>query len=151
MADAYALALTLLAARELSERQLRARLTRRQLDPDDINHAINRLKADGTLDDRRVARAMARLESSIRRRGRRRVIQKLRQAGIDGDIAEDAVADVFQDIDEDDLLNQAIDRRLRGKSTRDLDERGRAKIARALVAQGFRLEAILKRLKGSVQ
>jgi regulatory protein len=147
MGDAYTSALELLSARELSEAQLRARLTRRKLDPDDIDAAIARLKQDGTLDDRRVARALARLESGIKRRGRSRVIQKIRQAGIDSGIAEDAVADVFQDIDENELLEQSLDRRLRGRSPRDLDERSRAKIVRGMMAQGFRLEAILKRLR----
>jgi regulatory protein len=147
VADAYTAALTLLSARELSESQLRARLIRRKLAPDDINVAIDRLKADGTLDDRRVARALARMESGIRHRGRARVIQKIRQAGIGADVAEDAVKDIFEDIDEDELLANALDRRLRGKAAGDLDERGRARIVRALVAQGFSLERILKRLK----
>jgi regulatory protein len=147
VADAYTLALTLLGARELSETQLRARLTRRQLDPDDIEAAVARLKQDGTLDDRRVARALARMESSIRRRGRARVIQKIRQAGIDRSVVEDAVSEVFQDVDENELLEQALDRRLRGRSPRDLDERARAKIVRGLMAQGFTLESILKLLK----
>ena len=148
MADAYTAALNLLASRELSEAQLRARLTRRKLAPDDIDSAIARLKQDGTLDDRRVALALARIESSIRRRGRARVIQKIRQAGIDSGVAEDAVAEVFQEVDENELLQQALERRLRGKSPRNLDERSRAKIVRALMAQGFRLEAVLKKLKG---
>ena len=147
MADAYTVALTLLSARELSETQLRARLTRRKLDPDDIDAAISRLKADGTLDDRRVARALARMESGIRHRGRARVIQKIRQAGIGGDVADEAVREVFQDVDEDELLARALDRRLRGQAVSDLDERGRARIVRALAAQGFSLERILKRLK----
>ena len=146
MADAFTVALTLLSARELSETQLRARLARRQLDPDDINTAIARLKEDRTLDDRRVARALARMETSIKHRGRARVIQKIRQAGISASIAEDAVKEVFEDVDENDLLERALDRRLRGKSVRDLDERGRARIVRGLMAQGFRLESILKKL-----
>ena len=146
--DAYAIALTLLAVRELSESQLRARLTRRKLDPDDIDHAIDRLKADGTLNDRRVAAAIARMESAIKHRGRARVIQKVRQAGIDDDTAADAVREVFEDVDEGALLDRAIERKLRGKSARELDDKGRARIVRALMAQGFRLESILKRLKG---
>jgi regulatory protein len=146
-ADAYTLALALLSARELSEVQLRARLTRRKLDPDDIDTAIGRLKADGTLDDRRVAIALARMESAIRHRGRSRVLQKIRQAGIDGDVAADAVRAVFEDVDEHALLDRAFERKLRGKDPGELDERGRARIVRALVAQGFSLEAILKRLK----
>ena len=147
MPDAYTVALTLLSARELSESQLRARLTRRKLDPDDIDTAIARLKSDGTLDDRRVALALARIESGIRHRGRARVIQKVRQAGIDAGVADDAVREVFADVDEDGLLERALDRRLRGRNPRELDENQRARIVRSLMAQGFRLEAILKKLQ----
>jgi regulatory protein len=146
MADAFTVALTLLSARELSETQLRARLTRRHHDAGDIDRAIARLKEDRTLDDRRVARALARMETSIKHRGRARVIQKIRHAGISAAIAEDAVNEVFEDVDENDLLDRALDRRLRGTLARDLDERGRARIVRGLMAQGFRLEAILRKL-----
>jgi regulatory protein len=148
VADAYTVALTLLSARELSESQLRARLARRKIESDDINSAVDRLKADGTLNDRRVARAIARMESEIKHRGRARVIQKIRQAGIDSDTAEDAVREVFEEVDEDALLERAMERRLRGKSRRDLDDKGRARVVRGLMAQGFRLEAVLKKLKG---
>ncbi len=54
--------------------------------------------------------------------------------------------EVFEDVDENDLLNRALEKRLRGKAARDLDERGRARIVRGLMAQGFRLESILKKL-----
>jgi regulatory protein len=147
MEDAFTVALKLLSIRELSETQLRSRLTRRKLDPDDIDTAITRLRSDGTLNDRRVALALARMESAIKHRGRARVIQKVRQAGIDGDIAADAVREVFEDVDENALLDRALERRLRGKSPRDLDERGRARVVRALAAQGFSLERILKKLR----
>ena len=147
MEDAFTVALKLLSIRELSETQLRSRLTRRKLDPDDIDTAITRLRSDGTLNDRRVALALARMESAIKHRGRARVIQKVRQAGIHGDIAADAVREVFEDVDENALLDRALERRLRGKSPRDLDERGRARVVRALAAQGFSLERILKKLR----
>ena len=147
MPDAYTVALTLLAARELSETQLRARLTRRKIEPDDIDAAIARLKADGTLDDRRVARAIARIESGMRHRGRARVIQKIRQAGIAADEADDAAREVFEDVNEDDLLARALGRRLRGRSPRELTDRERARIVRALQAQGFSLGSILKQLQ----
>lgn len=137
----------LLSARELSEAQLRSRLKRRQLDPDDIDSTIEKLRKDGTLSDRRVALAAARMESTIRHRGRGRVLQKLRQMGIDGSIAESAVSEVFEDIDESALLDRAFERRLRGKSPAGLDEKGRARIVRGLAAQGFAIEAILKRLR----
>jgi len=145
--DAFTLALTLLSARELSESQLRSRLKRREIAEADIDAAVTRLKADRTLNDRRVALAIARMESAIKHRGRARVIQKVRQAGIDGDIAEDAVREAFEDVDENTLLTRAMERRLRGKTPKDLDEKSRARIVRALVAQGFRFEAILKLLR----
>jgi len=146
MPDAYIVALTLLSARELSESQIRARLKRREIPDSEADDAISRLKRDGTLNDRRVALAIARMESSIKHRGRTRVLQKIRQAGIDGDIAEDAVREVFEEVNEGDLLDRAMERRLRGAAVADLDERGRARIARGLAGQGFSLDAIFKRL-----
>jgi len=145
--DAYTTALTLLSARELSEAQLRTRLTRRQLDADEIEATIHKLRTDGTLDDRRVALAAARMESTIRHRGRARVLQRLRQIGIDGSIAESAVSEVFEEVDEGSLLDRAFERRLRGKTAADLVEKARARIVRGLTAQGFSIEAILKRLR----
>jgi regulatory protein len=147
VADAYITALTMLSARELSEAQLRTRLKRRELDAGEIDDAIARLKADRTLNDRRVALAIARMESAIRHRGRSRVLQKIRQAGIDDDTAQNAVQEVFEEVDEEAMLDKAFERRLRGKVPKELDDKGRAKIIRGLVAQGFRFEAVLKRLK----
>ncbi len=146
--DAFTTALTWLSARELSESQLRTRLRRREFTADDIDSAISRLKADGTLNDSRVAMALGRMEASIRHRGRARVMQKMRQAGIDSDTAQDALGKVFEDINEEDLLDRALERRLRGQAAKDLDDKARARIVRGLVAQGFRFEAVLKRLKG---
>ena len=147
MNDAYLVALTLLSARELSEAQLRTRLKRREFEAGDIDSAIDRLKADGTLNDRRVAGAIARMETSIKHRGRSRVIQKIRQAGIDGDTADAATEQAFEDIDEDQLLDRAMTRRLRGKTPRELDEKARARLVRGLAAQGFGLDAIFKKLR----
>ena len=147
MNDPYIVALTLLSARELSEAQLRTRLKRREFEAGDIDSAINRLKADGTLNDRRVAGAIARMETSIKHRGRSRVIQKIRQAGIDGDTADAATEQAFEDIDEAQLLDHAMTRRLRGKTPKELDERARARLVRGLAAQGFGLDAIFKKLR----
>lgn len=146
MADAYITALTLLSARELSEAQLRTRLARRQIDFGDIEAAITRLRQDGTLNDRRVALAAARLESAVRGRGRSRVLQKVRQLGIAAGMAEEAVDEVFGEVDESALLARALERRLRGRAPADLDDKARARIVRSLAAQGFAFDAILKAL-----
>ena len=148
MADAYLVALTLLSRRELSEAQVRTRLARKQFEDDDIEAAIERLRQDGTLNDRRVALAAARLESTVRHRGRARVIQKLRTLGIDGDLAASAVNEVFAEVDEGALLDRALTRRLRGQTPKELDQKARARVVRGLAGQGFAIDAILKRLRG---
>lgn len=146
MASAFQMALVLLSSRELSEHQLRERLARRKCEPDDIDRAVSRLREDGTLNDRRVAAAVARRESGVRHRGRVRVLQKLREIGIAESIASAAVDDVYGELDEEALLDQALRRRLKGADVDALDDKGRARIVRGLMAQGFRIGDILKRL-----
>jgi len=57
--SAYIAALKMLGGRELSERQVRQRLTRRGYDDEEIEAAIGRLTKDRSIDDERAARAMA--------------------------------------------------------------------------------------------
>ena len=149
MADAYLTALTMISRRDLSEAQIRTRLARKEFEDDDIEAAIARLRQDGTINDRRVALAAARLESTIRHRGRARVIQKLRTLGIAAEVVESAVNAVFEEVDENALLDRAFERRLRAHAPKDLDEKGRARIVRGLAGQGFSIDAILRRLRGS--
>src|SRR6476620_7820652 len=111
---AYVAGLTLLARRELAQAQLRARLVKRQFDPDEVDAAVERLRRERALDDRRTALACARTEVRLKHRGRARVARQVEALGIARDIAREAVAEVFAEIDETELLEQALDRRLRG-------------------------------------
>ena len=147
MPDAYIVALTMLSRRELSEAQIRTRLARKEFEDDAIEAAVERLREDGTINDRRVALAAARLESTIRHRGRARVLQKLRSLGIESGVAEAAVNEVFDEVDEGALLDRALERRLRGHDPKDLDEKARGRIIRGLAAQGFAIDAVLRRLR----
>jgi len=133
--SAYLTALHQLARRELSEAQIRQRLTRRGFDSDDIDTAIAKLRQDGSLDDARVAMAIGRTQLSLKKRGARRVRREIEAAGIASALADRAVAEVFGDVDADALLENAIDRRL---GTRRLDDdREMARLYRYLVGQGF--------------
>ena len=135
--DALTAALALLSRRELSSQQLRDRLARRKFESNDIDEVVRRLTRDGTLDDRRVALASARLEAAIKGRGRRRVMQHVQQLGISAATAKAAVDEVFGELDEGALLEHAIERRLKGASPRSLDRTAIARIVRSLVGQGF--------------
>ena len=134
--DTYLTALKMLARRELSEAQLRQRLARRQHDPEAIEAALARLKADRSVDDERVAGAIARSETSLKKRGKHRVTRQIEAAGIASSIARRVVDETFATIDGDALLTQALTKRLRGR-TRIEDDKEFNRLFRYLVAQGF--------------
>ena len=143
--NAYVTALTLLARRELSEAQVRQRLSRRGFTPDDIDDAVTRLRQDGSLDDARVAAAIARSQLSLKKRGQRRVRREIEAAGITSALADRAVAEVYAEVDGEALLAAAIDRKL---GTRRLeDDREMARLYRYLVGQGFDADRAMAALR----
>ena len=138
-------ALKMLARRELSESQIRQRLVRRGHETADIEEAIVRLKNDRAIDDARVAGAIARTETSVKRRGRLRVAQQLARAGIAQSTARAAITETFDGLDDDALLQQALNRRL--KNERPIaDQREFQRLYRYLIAQGFESDKILEAL-----
>lgn len=145
--DAYTTAITLLSRRELSTRQLRDRLGRRKFSLQEIDAVVERLTRDRTVDDRRVAIASARMEAAVKGRGKRRVLQSVQRLGIAADVAQSAVDDVFGEVDEEVLLDRALDKRLKGGSPRTLDAKAKARVVRHLVAQGFAPSQVLARLR----
>jgi len=136
----------MLVRRELSEAQLRQRLLRRQHDPDAIEAALTRLKSERNLDDERVAGAIARSETNLKKRGRFRVTRQIEAAGIASSIAKRVVDETFAAIDGDALLTQALARRLRGR-TRIEDDREFQRLYRYLVAQGFEPDRVMALLR----
>jgi len=138
---AYFLALRWLSARELSEGQVRERLDRRGYTSKAVNPAVQKLIQQRTLDDRRCATAVARTEARIRRRGPRRIMGRLIAMRIDRDLAREVVSELFGDTDEQDLLEQTLDRRLRGNTAKLQDPNERRKLLAYLVRQGFSASA----------
>src|SRR6266851_1064627 len=98
----------MLARRELSEAQVRQRLAQRGHDEDAIAAAVTRLREERAIDDRRVADAMARHESSAGRRSKRGTQRRIEQAGIVSSIARGATDDAYGELDGDALLEASI-------------------------------------------
>jgi regulatory protein len=137
--------LKMLARRELSEAQIRERLARKAHDADAIDAAITRLRDERAIDDARVAEAIARTETSIRRRGKLRVRLQIERAGIAKAIAKQAVDAVFDAIDDDALIEASLKKRLRGRDT-IADDREYQRLYRYLAGQGFESDRILRAL-----
>jgi regulatory protein len=135
----------MLARRELSEMQVRQRLARKGHEPDAIDDAVARLLAERAIDDARVAEAIARTETALRKRGKGRVRMTIERAGIAKATAKRAADDVFDGIDDDALLEAALAKRLRGRDT-FADDREFQRLYRYLVGQGFDADQALKAL-----
>jgi regulatory protein len=144
---AYIDGLKMLARRELSEAQIRQRLLRKQHDAGDIDAAIARLRAERAIDDARVAEAIARTETAVRRRGRLRVRLQIERAGIDRRTARTAIDAVFDGIDDEALLEAALQKRLRGRTT-ITDPRELQRLHRFLLTQGFEGDRVAQRIRG---
>ena len=137
--------LTMLGRRELSEQQVRQRLARKGHEADAIDDAIARLREERAIDDERVAEAIARTETAVRRRGKLRVRMQIERAGIAKATAKRAVDDVFDAIDDAALLEASLAKRLRGRDT-IADDREFQRLYRYLIGQGFESDRALKAL-----
>ena len=107
MSSAYVTGLKMLGRRELSEKQIRQRLARKEFPEDEIDEAVARLREERAINDRRVAEAIARSETSLRQRGKIRVRMQIERAGISKETAKAALDAVFGDIDDQALLESA--------------------------------------------
>jgi regulatory protein len=143
---AYIDALKLLGRRELSEAQIRQRLARRKHDADAIDAAIERLREERSVDDVRVAEAIARSQTSLRKRGKLRVRLQIERVGIAAATARRVVDEVFADLDGDALLDAALAKRLRLDD--DIaDDRAFNRLYRYLVGQGFEADRVMALLR----
>ena len=144
--SAYLDGLHLVARRELSVAECRARLADKDHSIDDIDAAIAHLIETRALDDDRVARAYARTARSVKGRGRLRVQRELQEKGIDKGIAAAALAEVFADADERTMVARAIQKRLRGRTVLK-DRAESARLYQHLMRQGFTPAAVLAALR----
>ena len=127
-------ALRLLAGRDLTTAQLRGRLRRRGLPPDEVERTLDRLTHAGLLDDARTAAASARRAVLVKLRGRDRARRELEALGIDPGAADRALAAVFDEVDEATVLERAIAKRVRAPIATRAELR---RLHGALVRQGF--------------
>ena len=132
--SAYQAAVGLLTRRELSTGQLRDRLTRREFPTSEIEAAIARLIHERAIDDARTALAYARRAAEVKFRGQSRTRREIEALGIDPTTARHAVAEVFNEVDEESVLDRAIAKRLDGPIR---DRRQFRRLYQALLRQGF--------------
>ena len=114
-------------------------------EPDAIDDAVTRLLGERALDDTRVAEAIARTETTIRRRGKARVRLQIERAGIAKSTARRAVDEIFDTIDGEAHIEASLKKRLRGRET-IADDREFQRLFRYLAGQGFDSDQVMKTL-----
>jgi regulatory protein len=140
--QAYSYALRLLAMKDCSEQQLETKLRDKLVGDAEILAAVERLKADGYLDNARFAASKTRSLTG-RGKGPRFISGQLKQAGVSQDDSQAAAVDA--DTDWLDQAKQALMRKFRDEPI--ADKKDWARRARFLLARGFTNQIACKALK----
>jgi regulatory protein len=138
---AYVDALHMLGRRELSVQQVRDRLIERDHTREDVDRAIELLLDNKALDDARVAAAYVRTALKIKGRGRLRIQRELQLMGIAKDVAAEALAGAFGEVDERTLIANALQKKLRNNQ-KIATPAEYARVFQFLMRQGFSPAAV---------
>lgn len=152
-AAAYAHAVRLLSGREMAQSAVLRRLLDRGFPSAVAEESVARLVRVGALDDSRAVRTTARTLVVVKLRGRLRAQRELEARGFSREDAIAALAELLQDTDERDLVERALDARLRGRPVQAGDVAGMRRLYGALLRRGFApgvvRDVVLRRAKAA--
>jgi len=144
-------AVKLISAKSRSIEELRERLLQYSwAHKTDVETVISRLKEYGYLDDARFAFSYASLKVKQRPLGRRRMERDLKFKKIDAAVAEEALELVYAETSEEELIERAIEKRirLRGRPKTRLEAKS---LFDHLLRQGFSFELVSDRVRAVSQ
>jgi regulatory protein len=138
-----------LARRAHSAAELRAKLLQRAEKASDVEPALARLKDLGYLNDRRFAETFAAARLDAGKVGRLRVLHDLRARRVAPAVAEQTVNSVYRDVDEPQLIDDYLRRKLHLDARPQLlaDEKQLAAAFRRLMRAGFSRGNVVRALK----
>lgn len=126
----------LLTYRSQTSSELSERLQQRGYTTTIVAEVLRQLAADGYIDDRRVALDWARYRLQAKPLGRRRLAWELQRRGIPSELLEEVLREVYSEVDEAMLAEQAARKRL-GSKELPLSPRERQRFTRYLMSLGF--------------
>lgn len=143
-------AVKLLAAKPRSVAELRERLIRvRGTSKATVDEVISRLSEYGYLDDERFAFSYASLKVKQRPVGRRRLAQDLKLKKVQASVADEALELVYGETSEEDLIDRAIEKRLRLRG-RPKNRIAAKSLFDHLLRLGFEFELVSERVKALI-
>ncbi|CAN5502970.1 MAG: regulatory protein RecX [Pyrinomonadaceae bacterium] len=139
-------AVKLLSAKPRSIGELRERLLEKVWTNEEIvNSVIEKLKEYKYLDDQQFARSLALSKLRQKPQGKRRLQQALSRKQLDKEIVDEAIVSAFEKMPEGNLINLAIEKRLRLKGRPETRE-DKKKFYDHLLRQGFSYDLIRSRM-----
>ena len=139
-------AVKLLAAKPRAVAELRERLLEKAWTNSEIvDRVMEKLKEYGYLDDRKYASDLALSKLRQRPQGKRKLQQSMSQKKLDRDVRDEAIAAAFEKIPESDLIDRAIEKRLRLKGRPETREDTK-KFYDHLLRQGFDFDLIREKI-----
>lgn len=142
----YESAVKALARRARSAAEIRLLLEKKKAGKKQIEAVLKRLRENGYLDDARFARyfASTRLENDLQ--GKARVRRDLQSRGLKEELAQGAIRQAYQGVDEAELLRRYIKRKV--SLSRPLSKPSAvASLYRRLLRAGFASDTIIQELK----
>lgn len=149
-ARAFQRAAKLLAAKPRSVAELRERLLERCSNKAIVETVIARLREYGYLDDERYAMGYASAKLRQQPIGRRRLQQSLQLKKVDRAVADEALDQVFAETPEDELIDRAVEKRvrLRGRPKTRAEAKS---LFDHLLRQGFPFELVSEKVRAASQ
>jgi SOS response regulatory protein OraA/RecX len=135
-----------LASRQYSEEQLRRRLTAKFGILPEIERCINLLKDKAYLSDSRLADSYAAHRTGVKAMGRARLGRELAGKLLSREVIESALNKAFQTVPEAELIDRAIEKRLRSRGV-PVSPADRKKMFDYLARLGFEYELILGKMR----
>jgi regulatory protein len=144
-------AVKLLAAKSRSVAELRERLLQRRGTTEAVvETVIARLREYGYLDDERYAFTYASSKVKQRPVGRRRLERDLKVKKVENEVAAEALELVYSETPEEQLIDRAIDKRIRLRG-RPKDRAEAKKLFDHLLRQGFRFDLVSEKVRSATQ
>lgn len=145
----WSYALKLLGGRAHSTGEMKEKLRRRADRLADVDDILARLKDHGYLNDQRFAETFAAARLANDQLGRTRVVHDLRQRRVAPALAERTVRQVYQDVNEEALIEEWVRRKYRSVPRGGLfqEDKDLAAAYRRLLRAGFRAGEIVRVLK----
>jgi regulatory protein len=144
--DPFSAAIRLLARRSYSVAGLRLALERKFGEQAPVEAALARLRELGYLDDRKFALQLASSLARNRAYGRARIRQELKASLVDYRCIDEALSSAFEEVDESQLLEKALERKLRSMR-RPITTRKVSSLCSSLMRLGFPFDAIMKAVR----